>query len=327
MNRDGSPFLSIVLTGRNDSYGGDFNERFFRTLAFNTTKLAEQGIDFEVVFIEWSPVPRQPELSDLLAAEFPDLAATSLICYVVDPRYQDVLSLNPSVKYLEYFAKNVGIRRATGRFVLSTNTDVFLGKRVVDVLAAGTIETGTVYRAPRLDLKLGIDQSRITWDVLDDERNHVRSSSLEPPLYSGAAGDFILLDRESFFAVRGFNEVYRLARVGVDYGFLVKAYGNGLRIADIGGPVYHVDHIGSHRISRALFRDRDAEAPWGDRRWHAHTSSYNNPEGWGLAAAREVEIGPRKFRIDFDWSTVPPLVELRRIVLSVSRVGQADVDA
>lgn len=326
MTRTSDPYLSIVLTGRNDNYGGNFNDQLFRALAFNNEKLAERGIDHEVVFVEWSPVPGQPYLSDLLAERFPALARSALVCYIVDPRYQEVLSLNPSVQYLEYVAKNVGIRRAAGQFVLSTNTDIFLGKQVVDVCAAGSIKTGTVYRAPRFDLKLGIDQSLLTWDALADERNHVRRSSLEPPLYSGAAGDFILLDRESFFAVKGFNEVYRLARVGVDYSFLVKAHGNGLRIVDIGGAVYHVDHIGSHRSSRGLYRDRDAEAPWGDRRWHSSVASYNNPEEWGLAAAPTVEIGPRKFLIDFDWSAVPPLVELRRIVLSVRRVGQPDIE-
>lgn len=327
MSPASAPYLSIVLTGRNDNYGGDFNERLFRALAFNTAKLADQGIHHEVVFVEWAPVPRQPYLSDLLTTAFPELARTSLVCYIVDRCYQDVLSLNPKIQYLEFFAKNVGIRRAMGRFVLSTNTDVFLGQSIVETLAGGRLETGTVYRAPRFDLKLGIDQSHITWDVLDDERNHVRRSTLTPPLYSGATGDFVLLDRESFHDVRGFNEVYRLARLGVDYNFLIKAYGSGLRIADIGGPVYHIDHIGSYRLSKAIYRDRLAEAPWGDRRWHSSVASYNNPEGWGLAAAREVEIGPRRFRIDFDWSAVPPLVELRRVVLAVRRVGRADIKA
>ncbi|MEW5984316.1 MAG: hypothetical protein AB1806_18340 [Acidobacteriota bacterium] len=322
MNTSAPPYLSIVLTGRNDNYGGDFNERFFRALRFNHTNLAAHGVDHEVVFVEWSPLAGRPHLSDLLAAEFSDLAATALTCYVVDPRYQDELSLNPSIKYLEYLAKNVGLRRATGRFVLSTNTDVFFGESVVASLASGRLEAGTVYRAPRFDLKLGIDQSHVSWEMLDDERNQTRRGTLAPPLLSGAAGDFLLADRESVHRLKGFNEVYRLARVGIDVNFLVKAYGAGLRMADIGGPVYHVDHIGSHRSSKSLYDD--STAPWGRGRWHARTASYDNPHTWGLAEAPQVEVGPRTFRIDFDWAAMPPLVELRRVVLPVRRVGQAD---
>ena len=33
---------------------------------------------------------------------------------------------------------------------------------------------------------------------------------------NGGTGDFILLDRDSFHDIRGFNEVYRAARIGVD---------------------------------------------------------------------------------------------------------------
>ena len=44
-----TPFLSIVVTGRNDGYGGDFNGRFLRTLAFNHDRLREHGVEHEFV--------------------------------------------------------------------------------------------------------------------------------------------------------------------------------------------------------------------------------------------------------------------------------------
>jgi hypothetical protein len=50
------PYLSIVLTGRNDAYGTDFTTRFIRTLRFNHRQLAAAGVSLELVFVEWNPV-------------------------------------------------------------------------------------------------------------------------------------------------------------------------------------------------------------------------------------------------------------------------------
>src|SRR5437667_253081 len=123
------PSLSIVVTGRNDNYGGDFNERFFSALQFNLDRLCEHGVSCEV--------------------------------------------------------------------------------------------------------------------ALEDPSNHVRQPVLRPPLFSGGSGDFALAHRETMHALRGYNEVYRAARVGIDLNFLVKAYGAGCTLVDIGGPVYHINHVGS----------------------------------------------------------------------------------
>ncbi len=108
------PYLSIVVTGRNDNFGGDFNERFFRALRFNHEQLCRRGVDYELVFIEWRPIDRMPHLAELLLAEFPELTRGRLRAYVVDPRYHDALSQNSTVQFHEFIAKNVGIRRARG---------------------------------------------------------------------------------------------------------------------------------------------------------------------------------------------------------------------
>ena len=51
-----TPYLSIVVTGRNDDFGGDFNGRFFRALRFNHDELTRAGISYELVFVEWRPI-------------------------------------------------------------------------------------------------------------------------------------------------------------------------------------------------------------------------------------------------------------------------------
>jgi hypothetical protein len=305
-----APTLSIVLTGRNDNYGGDFNERFFTTLRFNHARLTEQQVASEVVLVEWNPVPDRPLLADVLARECPEVPLRS---FVVAPQYQDALTQNPAIRYLEFVAKNVGLRRASAPLMLSTNTDVFLGREVVHAIAGG-LAPGTLYRAPRYDVKLGADRIRLTWDLLEDPASHVRRPVLTPPLLGGGTGDFVLADRQVFHDLRGFNEVYRLARAGPDLNLLVKAYGAGIPIVDIGGPVYHGNHLGSFRVSKSLHGEDLSQTAWGGR-WHARHVVYNNPESWGLSDAPCRSLRDGVSYLDFDWRAVPPFVELQRVIL------------
>jgi hypothetical protein len=320
------PFLSIVVTGRHDNYGGDFNDRFFTALRFNHERLAERGVPFEVILVEWNPVPDRPTLCEVAARECPALAGL-LRGVVVAREYHLAFTQNPRIPYLEYPAKNVGIRRATAPFVLVSNTDILLGRHVVDTIAGRRIRPGVVYRAPRYDIKLGADQVRIGWDGLEDPSNHIRRPTLGPPLFAGGSGDFALADRETFHALRGYNEVYRAGRHGIDHNFLVKAHGAGVPIEDIGGPVYHINHVGSYRISKALYRDNPKDAPWGDNTWHSRHVVYSNPDGWGLRDAPSRTLPDGAVSLDFDWRAVPPIVELRRVVLPIRQADAKGVEA
>ena len=308
------PALAIVVTGRNDDYGGQFATRFFRTLTFNLEQLAEKHVTTEVCLVEWNPVPDRPLLSEQLHAFLPEDYHERVTCYVVDSRYQEVLSLNPKLDFLEYIAKNVGIRRSNARLVLATNTDILFSSALVDKISSGGLVDGRVYRANRIDLKLGIDESRIHNELLDNPNNHVPRSPIKPPLYAGAAGDFILLDRETFARLRGFNEIYRLARFGIDHNFLVKARSCGVSIDDIGPPVYHISHTTSYQVAKHVATPDEAAKLWGSK-WHNHEVIYDNPAGWGLGHAPVIQKDIRLWKIEFAWTAVAPLVDLRRIVL------------
>jgi hypothetical protein len=323
LDRSSPPFLiSIVLTGRNDGYGGDFLGRLFRTLRFNHQQLAQRGIAHEIVFVEWAPPRDRPRLFDLVFAAVPELDRRVCAWYEVDARYQDELSLNPSLAYLEFIAKNVGVRRARGRFVLTTNCDVFLGRTILDLLERGALKPGIVYRAARHDLDLGESRQSVDWATLEDPAILTRPvRALKPPFFGGGTGDFMLLDRDSFHRVRGFNEVYRVARFGIDRNFLVKVLSSGLTIADIGGPVYHISHEGSFRDNRHTYAGREQDAHWGKTRWHARGVIYTNPLTWGLASAPTTLVSPSQWRLAFSWDAVPPLVDLERVVLPVARLG------
>jgi hypothetical protein len=312
MTAAGTPYVSIVVTGRNDNFGGDFNGRFFRALRFNHEQLTLAGIPYEVVLVEWRPVPAKPHLASLLEAEFSDLGPSRLRCYVVDPIYHDALSLNPRLQFHEFIAKNVGIRRARGQFVLTTNTDIYLSRGVLRCLALRSLQKGVLYRAARCDLKSYSDMSRVDWDQLEDERNYDIMNVIRPPLFTNASGDFLLLDRDSYHDLGGFNEVYRLAKIHIDGNFCVKAYESGVPPVDIGWPVYHVGR-GTFHAQSSLYWDRPEMAPWGDRRWKSNVTYVNRPE-WGLGGAPERQVNACTTLIEFAWDQVGPIVDLSRVV-------------
>jgi FkbM family methyltransferase len=314
----GAPYISIILTGRNDDFGGNFNDRLFKALEFNHRHLNERGVPHEFIFCEWRPVPGKPWLAEVLADRYPELVPHTLTSYVADIAYHDAYSLNPKLQFQEFIAKNIGIRRCRGAYILTTNTDVYLSRGVLDVLERRDLEPRIVYRVPRIDLKDDIDCEQMDWSILEDHRNVDMINEIQAPLYTNASGDFLLLDRDSYADVRGFNEVYRVAKVHMDSNFCLKAYTAGLTLTPIDAPVYHVGR-GTLNSQVRLYAERPQDAPWGDRRWKRGVLYDNSPE-WGLARAPIREVKRGIHFLDFSWDAVPPTVELKRVVLPAERV-------
>jgi len=131
-------------------------------------------------------------------------------------------------------------------------------------------------------------------------------------LFTNASGDFLLLDHDSYHRLRGFNELYRVAKIHIDGNFCVKAYASSVLLLDIGFPVYHVGR-GTLHAQAGLYRNQPDAAPWGDTRWKSDTI-YENPPDWGLAAAPQRRLSSCVTAIDFAWEAVGPMVDLRRVI-------------
>lgn len=319
------PYVSIILTGRNDDFGGDFNDRFFRALEFNHRHLRDRGIPHEFVFCEWRPIAGKPWLAEVLADRYPDLVPHALVSYVADGAFHDAYSLNPRLQFQEFIAKNIGIRRCRGEYILTTNSDIYLSRGVLDVLERRALAPRVLYRAPRVDLKDDIDCEQLDWDVLEDRRNEDVVNEIRPPLYTNASGDFLLLDRASYTTLRGFNEVYRVAKVHMDSNFCLKAQSAGIALTPLDAPVYHVGR-GTLNSQAHLYAKRPQDAPWGHMRWKGAVV-YDNDQGWGLASAPMRTVRPGLHYLEFSWDAVPPLAALRRVVLPVQRVQAAPAGA
>ena len=279
--------LEIVLTGRNDGYGGeDFIDRMCTAADFNHCHLTAAGVPHTYTFVEWNPIPGRPLLAELLRARLPWFHT----CYVASADWHTRISTNPRLQFMEFFAKNVAIRRSRARWILTTNSDIFLSPEVIEVLAAGSLAAGTLHRAVRLDIDRTIPWRQPSWDLFRDPANQLRRHALRAPYFGDAAGDFLLLDRESYHRLGGFNEIVRFAKIYKDGQFCIQAHAHGLPIASL-GDIYHLDHDGSFATATARYGPRHEDAPFGP--WWDANGPYVNRSDWGMTAAtEEIDAAP-----------------------------------
>jgi hypothetical protein len=278
-----TPLLSIVLVGRNDDFGGDFNGRMFAAAEFNHRNLAAADIPHEYILVEWNPIPDKPFLAELVGRQLPWWHRR----FVVDPQWHRRLSVNPKLVFMEFFAKNVGIRRARGQFTLTTNTDIWLSREVLRSLRR--LQRGTLYRTIRVDLKRAVGYDGMTHEILEHPESFLRSNVLTRDYYSNASGDFLLLDGETLCRLRGFNEVFRQAKIHKDSNFCVHARHRGVPVEVI-GQVYHLDHESSWNNVMHIYLANVAESHVGPPDWDWERD-YENPPDWGLGDAAERTIG------------------------------------
>ena len=308
-SRQDIPYISIVLAGRNDNDGDDFNERLFAATSYNHRLLSAAGVDYELVFVEWRPKPERELIGDLLRKQFPEIASR-LTTYEVDERYHAAFSQNPRLELHEFIAKNVGIRRAAGSYILTTSTETYLSGDIVNLIARRMLRPMTVYRATRVNLQLHLDRTNVNESVLSDARNWATVNVLKPPFLTDASGDFLLLDRFSFCALRGFNEVFRVASIHVDANFCYQAAAHGMALVDTRLHVFHFKE-GRFAAQRSASQLPQDDAPRGADRYKQIL--YDNPSSWGLGDAPLERRGANHVRLEYDHRATPPLVALQRI--------------
>lgn len=179
--------LSIVIAARNDNYGGDFTERLQLAINVHLTYMARFNLDAELIIVEWNPPPERPPLVEAL--RWPDDLPAGRVRIIRVP--SDVHATVPNPKNMpmfEYMAKNTGLRRARGQFVLVTNADVLFSAALYRQIAAGTLDEGAFYRADRYDFDGRPDP---TWDadrVIAYAKANVNTVVWRPPRKLGTRG-------------------------------------------------------------------------------------------------------------------------------------------
>jgi hypothetical protein len=232
--------ISVVIVGRNDNYGGDFESRLFATTRYNFAEFERRGIEAELIFVEWNPLSDRPWLSQDVAAAFPQAR-----CFVVDGSVHRLISQNRYIKVFEYHAKNVGAKRAQGDWLLLTNPDNFFGSDVLDFLQAGAFSPDTFYRAGWIEIDDESDVDRT--DLID-----VHATDGRP--YCRASGDFFFCAKSLFDRVGGFREDLTFTNTHKD-SILCHAFYDVTKNVRKIGTTYHLKHTRDGAAKRRLQYD------------------------------------------------------------------------
>src|SRR5258705_3723504 len=139
------------MTPRNDDDGGDPLRRLQAFINTFSAQCRQFGLDAEVVVVEWNPPADRPRVSEL--CRVPADAQLSVRFVEVPPEIHQTFRYAAVLPLFQMIAKNVGIRRARGRFILSTNIDVVLSNELVEHVAARMLQSGYLYRVDRHDIE------------------------------------------------------------------------------------------------------------------------------------------------------------------------------
>jgi len=149
--RDDLFYLSIVATTRNDNHGGDLLRRtqaFVNSVYIQAKKF---NLPVELIIVEWNPPADKPLLKEVLVGPKEDVPV--VLRYIVVPKeIHETYRFSDSLPLYQMIAKNVGIRRANGEFILCTNIDVLFSNLCFSTLAERKLEKGSFYRANRCDV-------------------------------------------------------------------------------------------------------------------------------------------------------------------------------
>ncbi len=149
------PYLTIVVASRNDDHGGD---PLIRTQIFINTfarQCEKYRLPAELILVDWNPVEGRPGLGGVL--QLPAAASYCSARVITVPgvlhhrfKYSDRLP------FFQMIAKNAGIRRARGKFILATNIDIIFSEELIRHLSAQQLDPRKMLRVDRYDIHSGL---------------------------------------------------------------------------------------------------------------------------------------------------------------------------
>lgn len=146
------PYLTIVATTRNDNHGGDLLERTICFLEGAYHQAARSNMRIELIMVEWNPPKDKPLLKDVLPLP-PKNCLVDLRFVIVPSSIHNQYAMAPRLSLFQMIAKNVGIKRAKGEYVLCTNIDLLFSNDLFDFLAKKELNNNCFYRAKRVDVE------------------------------------------------------------------------------------------------------------------------------------------------------------------------------
>lgn len=143
--------ISVIFAARDPDYGGNLLHHFQVFVNGFVTLADRYGLDYELLFVEWNPPPDKDKIFELI--KWPTTARQKSIRIIEVPSaIHNRFPNSGCMPIFEYIAKNVGIRRAKGKWILATNPDLLFNEELIRFLAYGQLSPDCFYRIDRYDV-------------------------------------------------------------------------------------------------------------------------------------------------------------------------------
>jgi hypothetical protein len=149
-----APYISVVISGRNDEAMGDFSGRVQAFIDHFSIAAWAMNLSAEIIIVEWNPPASRPALVSVLNSAVPHNRLPIFIA-TVGAAMHARLSKASSTEFFEYAAKNVGIRLARGSWILVGNPDSLFTLPMLQFLSLQRLNPGYFYRAHRDNIGRG----------------------------------------------------------------------------------------------------------------------------------------------------------------------------
>lgn len=251
--------VSAVICCRNDNYGGHLIER----ATYSINSILDQ-VD-ELVYVDWNG--ENACLTDVIKIK----DRSKLKTIIVTPeKCKELMGENyhKGQKMCEVLARNVGIRRASGDIIISTNPDIIFPERyLIDdmikklkenemiTLTREDVRLNDIFSQFKEDLKpeilpniFGITsiKSRLMSPYLimnkeiienyTNDKHHALASLIQ------GCGDFQMAYKSMWFKIKGFEEnTIKRFYTDTQVQYKVIMCGGTLKTSNF-PPIYHIDH-------------------------------------------------------------------------------------
>jgi hypothetical protein len=240
---------SVILTSKNDNYGGNLYKRTTMALL----SLIEHHD--EVIFVDWKTKNGEGVISNIKH----NLPQTGKLKYIQVPKeflkekYPEIANYS----MIESIGRNIGLRRASHDYIISTNIDI-----VTTPIEDSILKEDVFYTVPRRDVDESFQLSfndynslyKSLWDNRDGYRTKERFES-ETDKWSliNCCGDYQIGHKNIWNHMKGFEESI-LFGCGIDTNVMKKASLYS-KIQVLDHYIFHLNH------GKSGDRDEDESVP------------------------------------------------------------------
>lgn len=267
------PYISFIATSRNDNHGLHLLERMQLFIDNILTFSFLYKLPCELILIEWNPPKKNPRLKEVL-----NWSRKNLYCKIriieVPSKIHEKFKNSRKLPLYQMTAKNVGIRRAKGNFLLLTNVDIVFSQNLFKFLSQKKLQERILYRIDRTDIGGEIPYFSSPREILNYCQTHQirmnkKNGTITLPqkinlrqrvglsirffnyeilgrnpvlVHTNACGDFMLMDKKSWFKLRGYAEL-EVFSWKLDGLFCYCAHYAGIKEFILkNSPIFHLEH-------------------------------------------------------------------------------------